>query len=292
MIFASLNLIIESSFIALRQSINVLIKSFLISILKVSSIFFFLFLGGYGIFSSWAIALIITVVLSYFLFPREFRQKFKLEIVRNELRMMAGFSSANYFASLVGNLSISAIPIILTAVAGPQNTAYYAVAMSYASLLFSVPVSICNSLFAEGSADEQKMLESTVKAIKLICVLLFPAITVLLVFGKYALLFFGADYANHSTSLLSLLALSGVFVSINTVCWTLLNLKHRVADIMVILSLSATLILILTYVWSNQGLVGTGLAWIVGQGTTSLMYLLFIFKRLHWRKLILREAQS
>ena len=203
--------------------------------------------------------------------------------------MMAPFSTANYFASLIGNLSICAIPIIITSISGPENTAYYAVAMSYASLLFSIPISICNSLFAEGAANEQEIMKSSLKAVRLICILLFPAITVLLVFGENALLFFGVDYARHSTYLLSLLAVSSIFVAINTVCWTLLNLIHRVPDIIVALSLNTILILILTYLWTPRGLLGTGLAWIVGQGVTSLIYVLLVFKRIFWGKFLWRS---
>ena len=292
MVFAALNVIIESLFIALRQAIMVFIRNSVLSFLKVGSLFFFVFLGGYGIFASWAVALVMIAIFSYFLFPIEFRQKFKIQILAGELRKMAAFSTGNYFAGLVGNLSIYAIPLILTARAGPQTTAYYAVAMSYAALLFSVPVSICNSLFAEGAANEQMILKSTVQAIKLISVILFPAIMVLLAFGKYALLLFGTDYAQHTTDLLSILAVSSFFVSINTVCWTLLNLKQRVSEIMITLSLNTVLILTLTYLLTGQGLIGTGLAWLVGQGVTSLIYLLFLFKRFHWGTFVFREAKS
>ena len=284
MIFAALNIMIEYIFIAIRKSINVFLRNSVLSILKVGFLFVFLFMGGYGIFAAWAVALMITVVFSYFLFPPVFRQKFKFQILKDELRTMAPFSTANYFASLIGNLSISAIPIILTSISSPENTAYYAVAMSYASLLFSIPIAICNSLFAEGSTNEQEILKLTMKAVRLICMLLIPAITALLVFGEYALLLFGAEYARHSTYLLSLLALSSIFVALNTVCWTLLNLIQRVADIIVTLSINAILILILTYLWSDQGLMGTGLAWLFSQAVTSLIYMLFVFKRIFWKK--------
>jgi O-antigen/teichoic acid export membrane protein len=284
MMFAALNVIIENIFIAVRKSINVFIKNSVLSVLKVSFLFFFLSLGGYGIFASWAVALMISATFSYFLFPSELRQKFRFQILKGELKTIAAFSTANYFAGLAGNLSISAIPIILTSISGPESTAYYAVPMSYASLLFSVPISICNSLFAEGAANEQEILKSTMKAIRLICIFLFPAIALLLIFGKYALLFFGADYARHSVYLLSILALSSIFVAINTVCWTLLNFAQRVAEIMITLGINAVLILTLTYLWTNQGLMGTGLAWLVGQGVTSLIYVLFVFKYFSWKK--------
>jgi len=270
----------------------VLIKNVVLSLLKVGILVPFIFLGGYGIFSSWAVAIVITIAVSFFLLPAELREKFRVQIFRDELRKMTAYSTGNYFAGLVGNLSVNAIPIILTVIAGPQNTAYYAVAMSYASLLFSIPVSVCNSLFAEGSADEQRIREATTKTIKLIGVLLLPAISVLMIFGRHALLFFGIEYANHSTVLLSMLALSSIFVSINTVCWTLLNLKHRVVEIMIALSLNAFVILTLTFLWTRHGLTGTGLAWIVGQGITSLVYLLFTLKYLHVGRLMYRGTQS
>ena len=66
MVFAALNVTIESIFIALRSSINVLIKNVVLSVIKVGFLFVFLSMGGYGIFTSWALAIVITVGFSFF----------------------------------------------------------------------------------------------------------------------------------------------------------------------------------------------------------------------------------
>ena len=191
---------------------------------------------------------------------------------------MAAYSIGNYFASLTGNLSLNAIPVIITAITNPQNTAHYAIAMSFAALLFSIPTSVCNSLFAEGAVDEKQTMKVAVKAVKMISILLFPIMIILMLFGKSALLLFGMEYAENSATLLSILAISSVFVSINSICWTLLNLQHRISEILMALGSNAFLVLALTFIWTKSGLTGNGLAWLVGQGLTSLIYIALIFR--------------
>lgn len=272
-IFAALNVTIESVFIATRQSRNVLIKNTILSLLKFILLLMLVSWAGYGIFVAWAAAIFVSVVSSYHLLPVELRRELKLRIFKIELKEMVNYSVGNYLGSLASNLSLYAIPVIITAMSGPIMTAYYSVAMSFALLLFSIPVAICNSLFAEGAANEENFFHATARAIKLISLIIIPAIICLVAFGKHALLLFGVEYSEQAAPLLSLLSLSGIFVSFNTVCWTLLNIKHRIREIVFVLSTSSLIILFLIFLFAKNGLTGVGSAWLIGQVITSILYL-------------------
>jgi O-antigen/teichoic acid export membrane protein len=74
---------------------------------------------------------------------------------------------------------------------------------------------------------------------------------------------------------LQLLAFSGIFVAINSVFGTLMRVKHRIKGLIVISCIISVLILGESYLLADQGLVGIGYAWIVGQAIVSVVYLGF-----------------
>ena len=71
------------------------------------------------------------------------------------------------------------------------------------------------SLFAEDSYSETELKVHLKKAIKIISLLLIPAILVTFLFGRYILLAFGKEYSSEGVIFLQILAISGIFLSIN-----------------------------------------------------------------------------
>lgn len=138
------------------------------------------------------------------------------------------------------------------------------------------------SLFAEGSYRERDLKIQLNKAIKIISLLLVPAILVTFLFGNYILLAFGKEYSYEGFILLKFLSISGIFISINAIGGTILNIKHKIKLLILLSLINATVIISLSVILIKMnlfGVVGVGIGWIVGQGTTALIYLLLI-KRL------------
>jgi len=135
------------------------------------------------------------------------------------------------------------------------------------------------SLFAEGSYSETELKVKLKKAIKIISIIIIPAILVIFLFGNYILLAFGKEYSDERFILLKLLSISGIFISINAIGSTMLNIKIKI-KLMILLSLiNTTVILSLSVILIKMdflGIVGVGIGWILGQGTTALIYLLLI----------------
>jgi len=96
------------------------------------------------------------------------------------------------------------------------------------------------------------------------------------------LLTFGKEYSDEGFILLKLLSILGIFISINAIGGAILNIKQKIKLIILLSLINTTVILSLSVFFIKMnlfGIVGAGIGWIVGHGTTALIYL-FLFKRL------------
>ena len=97
--------------------------------------------------------------------------------------------------------------------------------MMIANLLYIIPMANSQSLFAEDSYSKVDLKTYLKKAIKIISLLLVPAVIVTSLFGNYILLAFGKEYSDEGFILLKFLSISGIFISINAIGGAILNIK-------------------------------------------------------------------
>ena len=271
-VFSSLNTISESVFVAYRSSKYILIKNTAFSIAKLALPILLISLGAYGIFASVGIASVVAVVLSLIFLILKFNYSINPIISKEVVKRMTKFSIGNYVAGFIGGLPMMVLPIIITNQLGPKFTAYYFMPMMIASFLYIIPQATTRSLFAEGSHREGEVGKFFNKSLKLNALLLLPAMMAVYFLGKYILLVFGFEYAREGTQFLQLLAISGVFIYINSVGGVMLNMKHKIKELIAINLTGALLILGLSNFLISKGLLGLGIAWIIGQGVISLVY--------------------
>lgn len=271
-VFTSLNIISESVFIAYRVSHYVLVKNTLWSIVKLILPIFLIGLGAYGIFASVGIATIIAFLLSLLFLVYKFKNVVKPQVVTEIVKRMTKFSLGNYAAGFLGGLPQLVLPIIITNQLGPKFTAFYYMPMMIINFLYIIPQATSRSLFAEGSHSKTELGKFLNKSLKLNALLLLPAMGVIYFFGKYILLIFGFEYAKEGTRFLQLLAISGAFIYINSVGGVLLNIRHKIKELVVINLISAFVILGLSYFLISKDLLGIGIAWIIGNMIVSGIY--------------------
>jgi O-antigen/teichoic acid export membrane protein len=106
---------------------------------------------------------------------------------------------------------------------------------------------------------------------------MIPAILILFFFGNYVLLLFGKSYSTEGFRFLQILAISGVFVSINSIYTALFRVQKKVKQLLVISLIGTAVTLVLTYLLLHLGLIGIGVAWIVGAFITSVIYLIIYY---------------
>ena len=263
-VFYSLNIISENVFIAYRSSKFVLIKNTISSIVKLILPIFLVALGAYGIFVSMGIAMAVAFLVSLvFLFLR-FNYLPKPIIDRIVVKRMTKFSLGNYIAGFIGGLPVMVLPIFITNSIGAKFSAYFYLDMMIASLLYIIPMATSQSLFAEGSYRERDLKIQLKKAIKIISLIIVPAILITFLFGKYILLAFGKEYSSEGVIFLQILAISGIFLSINYIGNSIFYIKHRIKLIILVNFIGAFIILSLSIMLIHQNLLGIGVGWVMG----------------------------
>lgn len=68
-------------------------------------------------------------------------------------------------------------------------------------------------------------------------------------------------------------------MGVNYVGGNLLRVKKRIKEFIFVTFISAVTILGLGYLMMDKGLMGIGMAWVVGQGVVSLVYLGLSFRK-------------
>ncbi len=282
-VFSSLNAISENVFIAYRSSKFVLIKNTISSIAKLILPIFLVALGAYGIVVSMGIAIAVAFLFSLVILILRFNYLPKPIIDRIVVKRMTKFSLGNYIAGFIGGLPVMVLPILITNLIGAKFSAYFYLDMMIANLLYIIPMATSQSLFAEGSYSETELKVQLKKAIKIISLILIPAILVTFLFGNYILLAFGKEYSYEGFILLKLLSISGIFISINAIGGAILKIKQKI-KLMILLSLINTTVILSLSVFLIKmdlfGIVRVGISWIVGQGIISVIHLLFTKKLL------------
>lgn len=278
MVISSLNTIIDTVLIAYRSTKYVLIKNIVLSITKISLPFFLIALGAFGIFIAFGASTLIASLLGLAILIIKFNFVFKPIISMDVVRKMTRFSFGNYVSGFISQLPLSVLPVLITNKINPSTSAYFYVGLMIANLLYVIPTATSQSLFAEGSYSEPELRSHLKKAILIISFLMIPAIIIAVLFGNYILLAFGKEYASESFTFLRLIALSGIFIAVNSIGNTLLNIKHKVHYNILLNTITAVITLALSYLLISQHLIGIGTAWMIGNAITAGLYLLFLKK--------------
>lgn len=270
--FYSLNVLFDGIFTASRQTVYVFIKNATFSVIKLILPLILVSWGAYGLFMSFGIASTIAVILSLFILIIKFSYSIRLGINKQMVKIMGKFSAGNYIAMFIGGLPALSLPILITNSIGAKYSAYFFIDMMIANLLFIIPISVSQSLFAEGSYNETEVKVHQKKAINIIALILVPVILLTVFLGKYVLLAFGLQYSIEGYRLLQILAISSIFVSVNSIGDVVLKLRHQINKLITIKLAGTIIILGLSYILHSKGLTGIGVAWIAGYIVTCGIY--------------------
>ncbi|MEM4268338.1 MAG: oligosaccharide flippase family protein [Candidatus Woesearchaeota archaeon] len=262
--------LIDQIFIALRDTRFVVIKNTLFSIGKLVFPFFLVVFGAYGIFSSWGLSLFISIIAAMFFLAVKFRFKPRVVLYDSILKRIFRFSILNYIATILSQLPGLVLPLLITNYLTPIDTAYFYVTMMIATLIFIIPTSVANSLFAEGSYNQIDLKKSIKKSVLLISMLLLPVILLMIVFGRRLLLLFGAEYSNNGYWLLVILAVSAVPQAVRSVYSAILNVKKKIVHLIFLNLVVSFSIIALSVAFVHKGLFGIAIAWLLGQCTVFL----------------------
>ncbi len=257
----SINSIQNIAFISIRRADLSLIQNLLLGA-RIPILLLISGLGVFGVFSSFGIAFLMTLIFGVFVLRRyglSISKDFDVASIWKTLK----FSLGNYTAGIFALAPTTIIPVMILNTIGAEENAYFYVAYSIAGLLFMVPKAISMSLFVEGSHN-LPLKENVIKSMKLIMLLLVPAVVFIYIFGDKLLLLFSREYSEQSFEMLQLLALSSVFSAAILIYQSIKKIQKNVRMINYQNFALSVMIIGLGYAaLLKYGLMGLGYAWLV-----------------------------
>lgn len=270
-VMSALNVLTDSIFLAYRQTKYSLIINAIFSVLKILLPFFFVSWGAMGIFTTAALAQSVGFLISIGVLMHSFSYRPSLRISFPVVSQLWHYSMWNYLNGILHLVPVLLLPIFITNRLGPSQAAYYYIVMMIGNFLYDIPRATTQSLFAEGSHDEQSLAQNSKKSFRIIASLLFPAMLLLFGFGKYILMVFGHSYSSESTLLLYCVVFTAIPISINSIIGSSFRVKKKMWPLVVTDICYAFSVLGFSYLLISWGLLGIGIALFIGMSIVCVL---------------------
>ena len=267
----SLSFVLDQVFVATRLARFVLVKNLglatLRTLLLVGLAFHF---ASFGIVAAHAIAAALLVGVSLVaLLPSALTgYRPALECKAKEVFPILSFSAGNYVGNLLLLAPGSLFAVVVLNTSGPESAAYFYIAWTIGVVIWSLPVALATSLFAEGSNDPAQLPSQARKVLLVGAPLAFLIATLAVLAAGLILRVFGSDYASNGATLLRLLALASLPYLVVNVYISAARVEKRIGAIVLTAGTMATVSLAAGYVLlRSMGLQGVGVAWLAGQAS-------------------------
>lgn len=219
---------------------------------------------------SWVTGLVVALAwVAVLLVPRILRPvRFRPGGVAREARGVVPGALGHHLANLGGQFPMFLLPLIVIHRSSDAASAYFYVTWMVGSIFFMVSNASSNSLFAEGAHEPSALNRQLHRCLRLVGLILVPAMLGAVVFGRLILSLFGANYARAGYPLLLLLVVSAVPDGITNIWvsrWRVMGWVGRVAVLNVLMAVVA-----LAFAWisvPHLGIEGAGWAWIIAQSS-------------------------
>lgn len=267
----TLSTIFTNIFTAMRDAKYVFISNTLQSLSRFIVLVVLFFLGIWGLIGSFYVSTLMVFLFGIYVLYSKYRISLRFKIMGDIIQRVKKYAFTNYLVSFIAAFPGYLLPLLITNRLSPESTAYFYMPNMIASLLAVVPSSISRSYFAESSHTNKP--NALKKPMVMSYFIVTPIILLLLSVGSTILSFFGRAYEQEGFLYL-ILVLLGVFVSIPGYFFgsrLLVKRQMRKLTLFSILGAGSDLIL---YIWFiNYGIVGIGVAVVLGYVQGTSMYI-------------------
>ena len=276
--------ILSPTYVAFLQARFTLAVNIISGLLKLILAAGFTYIWGvFGIFASWGVGVAVSLLVGLFVFLPRVLPHYRLvpSLQRQSSNEMVHFSFVNYISHALWQFPVWILPLLVVNVLGAEANAYFYITWAMSFVLFAIPEAASISLFAEGAHVEERLGESLRKSLKLIILLLIPAIVIMVVFGDKFLLLFGRQYSAEGSQLLRLLVPAALPASINLLYLGVARVEKRLKNVLLVTAAVALGTLIPSYLLlPHLNILGVGVAWLAAQTMVALVVAPRLMKRL------------
>jgi O-antigen/teichoic acid export membrane protein len=271
---SALSALIDSSFVAGRKAGFVLARNIIFNVLRISLPFIFLAVAqSFGIFGSWSSAAIVAFLAGILLFLPRSQPHYRPfpSIDRKAISEILHFSFRNYLGDLFWTTPALILPLLVVNVLDAKSNAYFYMAWAINGILSMIPSTVATSLFAEGSNEEAKLEQHIWRSLKMVFLLLIPAVISVELLADKLLLLFGRTYADNATTLLRVLAVAAFPLAINVVYFGVRRVQKKMTEV-ILLSIAAGVVTIgvSRLLLPGTGIAGIGIAWLISQSSIAV----------------------
>jgi O-antigen/teichoic acid export membrane protein len=220
-----------------------------------------------GILLSWAGALLISLLVANYLLlrravPRHEREN--PEGVRPP--RLLSYAAADYTGSLFRMAAYTLVPLMVLNVLGAEQSAYFSLAWIIGYVLFLVVRNMGSSLVVEVVRRPERLAEHGLRVLRHSGLLLGAGVAVIFVGAPWILTLFGAQYAEHGTTLLRLLALSALPNLVFSAAVDVLRARRRMRLVVGLQIALCVLVLgLVQFLLPVLGVTGAGVAWLAAE---------------------------
>ncbi|WP_309060227.1 lipopolysaccharide biosynthesis protein, partial [Streptomyces sp.] len=166
-----------------------------------------------GIFVSWAVAIAFsTLPLGWLVFRRLIPRQAAADrnVEPPPLRDMGRFLAGDSLGALFSLAMINLLPVMVAVRFSAAENGYFYVAYTVGGTMEFMAINMASSLTAHASHDPRQLADGVRGALRRMTLLLVPVVLVLVVFAPQILTPFSADYSEHGSTVLRLLALGAL----------------------------------------------------------------------------------
>ncbi|MGH2905870.1 MAG: lipopolysaccharide biosynthesis protein [Solirubrobacterales bacterium] len=235
----------------------------------------------HGVFFGWMAPLIVVVpLINFLIFTRVLPQAQERQAGASGVIAVLGWRKLLTFVTqdvtqiAVSQICIIALPLMVVALAGPTEAAYFVVPFTLITAFDLLFFAVAISIVTEGARDRERVPEMTKMAVRRIFTFVIPAALAIVAAAPLLLLPNGMPYVHNSSSVLRLLALASIFRAVVTLYVAILRLENRGHALVWIQVGNATLTLSLVgYLTGDHGATGAAWAWLIGIIATTIAIL-------------------
>lgn len=271
--------ICDNAFIAIRAASGTLASNAVFNVLKLALPVALVGLGFVGVFASVVLAAAAASLLALLLLSRA---GFHLG-ARPRRAHMAGrwrFALGTHAYELLGNATVSLVPLVVLARLGPGANSEWYVVMQIVTLLLMICSAINNAMFAELASGTGTTRAIVLRTLGAMYAVLTPLVLVVLVVAPQLLGVFGDDF-RHAAPVLRAMALFALIGVVNYIAGSYLSLHKHVVFITVVNFVNAAVVLAYGMLVATT-LFDIAIGWMLGEAVNLVLFVVgaaWIYRR-------------
>ncbi len=268
---STVNVLTDYAFISRRAAhYNLLVDAFLQGSTKLALSALLVGWGSLGLIVSSGAAVTVSALASLLLLSRRLGLALTLRPDWATMRDGAAFSAGTYVSSVLNLTPMLVVPVVVLARLGDGQAGYYFITFQVANLLYALANAVGESLFAEGSYGRDPAELRRRSGLVMVLVVGVAVVGVQAV-GPVLLGVFGEEYRQAGLGPLRLLAVGAVAVGLNVWASFLLKVDGRVRLLIGSNVVLVVVVVGLTLLWVDRGLLWVAGAWCLGHLASGLV---------------------